>query len=42
MRGLDPDGHRLEIFCDMATVDYDGTFVSYTGERIEQAVVDEL
>ena len=39
---LDPDGHRLEIFCDMATVDDDGTFVSYTGKRIEQAVVDEL
>ena len=39
---LDPDGHRLEIFCDMATIDDDGTFVSYTGERIEEAVVDEV
>jgi len=39
---LDPDGHRLEIFCDMASIDEDGTFVSYTGERIEEAVVDEL
>ena len=39
---LDPDGHKLEIFCDMATIDKDGTFISYTGERIEEAVVDEL
>jgi len=34
---LDPDGHRLEIFCDMATIDEDGTFRGFGGNRIEEA-----
>ncbi len=39
---FDPDGHRLEIFCDMATIDDDGTFVSFEGERIEEAKAAEI
>ena len=39
---LDPDGHRIEIFCDMAHIDKDGVYVNAGGERIEQARVSEL
>jgi len=39
---LDPDGHRLELFCDMATIADDGTFVTHLGERIEEARVEEV
>jgi hypothetical protein len=39
---LDPDGHRLELFCEMATIAADGTFVSAAGERIEEAKVEEV
>ena len=39
---LDPDGHRLEIFCDMATIDPDGTFRTHDGQRIEQAKAVEV
>jgi catechol 2,3-dioxygenase len=38
---MDPDNHRIEIFCDMATIDPDGTFVNHSGDRIEQAKVAE-
>ena len=38
----DPDGHRLEIFCDMATIADDGVFVSHEGDRIEEAKVIEI
>ena len=39
---LDPDGHRLELFCEMATIDEDGTFVTAQGKRIEEAKVEEI
>lgn len=39
---FDPDGHRIEIFCDMATIADDGVFVDFNGKRIEQAKVLEL
>ncbi len=39
---FDPDGHRLEIFCDMASIDEDGTFRSFDGTRIEEAKVLEV
>ena len=39
---FDPDGHRLEIFCDMASIDDDGTFRSFKGQRIEEAKVIEI
>ena len=38
---LDPDNHRIEIFCDMATIDRDGTFVNAQGDRIEEAKAAE-
>ena len=39
---LDPDNHRIEIFCDMASIDQDGTYVNIRGERIEQAKAEEV
>ncbi len=39
---LDPDNHRIEIFCDMATIGADGIYVNARGERIEQARADEV
>ena len=39
---LDPDGHRLELFCEMATIADDGTFVTVRGDRIEDAKVEEV
>ena len=39
---FDPDGQRLEIFCDMASIDDDGTFRSFEGNRIEEAKVIEI
>ena len=39
---LDPDGHRLELFCEMATIADDGTFVTVAGDRIEDAKVEEV
>lgn len=39
---LDPDGHRIEIFCDMATIDEDGTFRNAKGQRLEGVKADEI
>jgi catechol 2,3-dioxygenase-like lactoylglutathione lyase family enzyme len=39
---FDLDGHRLEVFCDMASIDEDGTFVSFEGSRIEEAKAVEI
>ena len=39
---MDPDNHRIEIFCDMATIDRDGVYVNAKGERLEEARVTEL
>lgn len=38
---MDPDNHRIEIFCDMAKIDHDGTYINHKGERIEEAKVAE-
>ncbi|MEM8812814.1 MAG: VOC family protein, partial [Pseudomonadota bacterium] len=38
---LDPDGHRIEIFCDMARIATDGVYVNAAGERVEAARVAE-
>jgi len=38
---LDPDGYKIELFCEMATIAKDGVFVTARGERIEQACVLE-
>jgi len=39
---LDPDGHRIELFCDLATIDSDGTHIHASGERMEGTHTDEL
>ena len=39
---LDPDGHRIELFCNLATIDTDGTHVSVDGNRLEGTRTDEL
>ena len=39
---LDPDNHRIEIFCDMATIGDDGVYVNARGERIEKAIAEEV
>ena len=38
---LDPDGHRIEFFCDLGSVDKDGWIHNAAGENIGQRV-DEL
>jgi catechol 2,3-dioxygenase-like lactoylglutathione lyase family enzyme len=39
---LDPDGHRIEIFYGLATIDTDGTHISPDGERLEGTSTAEL
>ena len=39
---LDPDNHRIEIFCDMATVDETGAYINVRGERVEGAKAEEV
>lgn len=39
---LDPDGHRIEIFCNLATIDPDGTHRNGAGVRMEGTKTAEL
>lgn len=39
---LDPDGHRIEIFCNLATIDPDGTHRNGEGVRMEGTKTVEL
>ncbi len=39
---LDPDNHRIEIFCDMARIDDQGTYINVRGERLSQARAEEI
>ena len=39
---LDPDGHRIEIFCNLATIDPDGTHRNGEGVRMEGTTTDEM
>ena len=39
---LDPDGHRIELFCDLATIDADGTHVNAQGQRMIGTTTAEL
>jgi catechol 2,3-dioxygenase-like lactoylglutathione lyase family enzyme len=39
---LDPDGHRIEIFCDMASIDPDGTYRNAEGKRLEGVKASEV
>jgi len=39
---LDPDGHRIELFCDMATVDPLGAYIDAYGKLIEGPTAVEI
>jgi catechol 2,3-dioxygenase-like lactoylglutathione lyase family enzyme len=39
---FDPDGHRVEMFCDMATIDEDGGFTNAYGLKIEGPTASEV
>lgn len=39
---LDPDGHRIEIFCNMASIAEDGSYVTAAGDVLAQARVSEI
>lgn len=39
---LDPDGHRIEIFCNLARIDEDGTHIDAKGQRLEGTGVVDL
>lgn len=39
---LDPDGHRIEMFCDMASISEEGKYIDAQGAIIEGAVADEI
>ena len=39
---LDPDHHRIEIFCNLATIDNDGTHINHEGVRMEGTHTAEL
>ncbi len=39
---LDPDGHRIEIFCNLANIGSDGTHISADGARMEGTTTAEL
>lgn len=39
---LDPDGHRIEIFCNLATIDPDGTHRNGAGVRMEGTTTAEM
>lgn len=39
---LDPDGHRIEIFCDLAYIDPDGTHRTVDGRRLDGTMTEEL
>ena len=38
---VDPDGHRIEFFCNMASVDDDGFVCDSSGKRLASTCVDE-
>ena len=39
---LDPDGHRIEIFCNLATIEPDGTHRNADGMRMEGTKTVEM
>lgn len=39
---LDPDGHRIELFCNLATIDSDGTHRNGDGVRMEGTRTAEM
>ncbi len=39
---LDPDGHRVEMFCDMCTIEEDGSYTDAYGDKIEGPTAEEV
>ncbi len=39
---FDPDGHRIEMFCDMATIDDEGGYTNAQGAKIEGPTAIEV
>ena len=39
---LDPDGYRIELFCDMGTIDAEGAFIDAYGKTLDGLVADEV
>jgi catechol 2,3-dioxygenase-like lactoylglutathione lyase family enzyme len=39
---LDPDGHRIELFCEMGFVDQNGQFETVQHEKIADSFADEV
>ena len=39
---LDPDKHRIEIFCEMATIDNEGNYITNSGEVVPDLKVKEI
>ncbi len=39
---LDPDGHRVEAFCDMSSIGEQGEYIDAYGNAVEGPVADEI
>ena len=39
---LDPDGHRIEIFCNLANINEDGDYIDTNGLRVEGYSASEI
>lgn len=39
---LDPDGHRIELFCDMGSINDEGRYIDAYGKLIEGPVAEEV
>jgi len=39
---LDPDGHRVEIFCDMASITDEGRYVNAYGKLVPDTLAEEV
>ena len=39
---LDPDNHRIEIFCDMAIITDEGNYVNAYGVTIPNTIAEEI
>ena len=39
---LDPDKHRIEIFCEMANIDNNGNYITNAGQVVPNLKVKEI
>ena len=39
---LDPDKHRIEIFCEMAEIDNAGCYIMENGKKVPDKKVEEI